>query len=211
MKTLTLSSIPHVGKNENNCSKCSILIATVHHFSFSRQRDYISCSECLYSVSTAEAWWVCVCVCVCLSVRLSQSQERSLIEWRGKLRQSKQRENLCWHSAATRWPVNANFNNSLIIGVRAPLDHFALREQARQRREGRRRASEIGILSTEILMKYEWREIQEVRGDSVCGGGWRRGMMGALGSDRNISSVILMLSLVLGATSDSSVGTEMEG
>ena len=35
--------------------------------------------------------------------------------------------------------------------------------------------------------------------------------MGALGSDRNISSVILMLSLVLGATSDSSVGTEMEG
>lgn len=69
-----------------------------------------------------------------------------------KLRQSKQGEHLCWHSAATRWPVNADFNNSLIIGVRAPLDHFALCEHARQRR---RRGSEIWILSTETLMKYE--------------------------------------------------------
>lgn len=72
-----------------------------------------------------------------------------------KLRRSKPREDLCWHSAATRWPVNANFNNSLIIGARAPLDHFALCEQARQRTERRRRVGEIGMLRTKIFMKYE--------------------------------------------------------
>lgn len=56
-----------------------------------------------------------------------------------KLRQSKPSVNLCWHSAATRWPVNANFNNSLIIGVGAPLDHFALCVQKREEEEESRR------------------------------------------------------------------------
>lgn len=76
-------------------------------------------------------------VFVCLTESITRAEFNRM---KRKLRQSKQRENLCWHSAATRWPVNANFNNSLIIGVRAPLDHFALCEQARQKRERRRRA-----------------------------------------------------------------------
>lgn len=101
----------------------------------------------MYSVSPTEALRVHVFICVTESIAGAEFNRI-----KRKLRQSKQRENLCWHSAATRWPVNANFNNSLIIGVSAPLDHSALCEQARQRR---RRASEIGILSTEILMKYE--------------------------------------------------------
>lgn len=66
----------------------------------------------------------CVCVYPCDSVKFNRMKR--------KLRQSKQGENLCWHSAATRWPVNANFNNSLIVGVRALLDHFVLCEQARR-------------------------------------------------------------------------------
>lgn len=93
-----------------------------------------------------------VCVFICVTESIARAQFNRM---KGKLRRSKQRENLCWHSAATRWPVNANFNNSLITGVRAPLDHFALCEQARQRRQRGRGSSEIWILSTKILMKYE--------------------------------------------------------
>lgn len=92
-----------------------------------------------------------MCAFICVTESIARAGFNRM--WR-KLRQSKHRENLCWHSAATRWPVNANFNNSLIIGVRAPLDHFALCEQATRRREPSR-ASEIGVLNTEILMKCE--------------------------------------------------------
>lgn len=38
-------------------------------------------------------------------------------------------------AAAIRWSINANFNNSLIIGVRPSLDHSALSEQATLRGE----------------------------------------------------------------------------
>ena len=76
---------------------------------------------------------MCKCVFICVTESIAGAEFNRM---KRKLRQSKQGENLRWHSAATRWPVNANFNNSLIIGVRAPLDHFALCEQqARQRGE----------------------------------------------------------------------------
>lgn len=64
------------------------------------------------------------------------------------LRRSKQGENLRWHSAEARWPVGANFNNSLIIGVGAPLDHF-VSKQARQKR------AEAAERSYETLMQCD--------------------------------------------------------
>lgn len=54
------------------------------------------------------------------------------------LTQSTQREILCWHSAATRWPVNANFNNSLIIVVSSPLDHFYAVWASKPEKRGRK-------------------------------------------------------------------------
>ena len=96
---------------------------------------------------------VCVCVCVCLCVFICVIEPSARAEFnrmKRKLMRSKQRENLRWHSAATRWPVNANFNNSLIIGVRAPLDHFLRRVSKQDGEERGRRSREIGILSNKI-------------------------------------------------------------
>lgn len=70
-----------------------------------------------------------------------------------QLKQSKEKENLCCHLVPTRWPVNADFNNTLIIGVRASLAHFVLCEQERHR--GVRQLNVVRILCTKILIKYE--------------------------------------------------------
>lgn len=60
----------------------------------------------------------------CVSEHITEAELK--VAMKRQLQQSKQKENLCWHAAATRRPVNANFNKTLIIGVRALLNHFVL-------------------------------------------------------------------------------------
>lgn len=40
------------------------------------------------------------------------------------VKQSRQKEIICWHSTETGWPVNANSSNSLVIGTGALLARF---------------------------------------------------------------------------------------